>query len=102
MGIEEVRRELKLSHSFIAEKLVSQARMFRMEELEALLRRVAEVDQAIKTGQIEGPLALEMLIVESCRRGPADGGRGAGRRSRPLEPGQRPGHHQPRRPARTR
>lgn len=78
MGIDEVRRELKLSHRFIAQKLVSQARMFRMEELEALLRRVAEVDQAIKTGRIEGPLALEMLIVESCRRSrPADPGQGA-------------------------
>jgi DNA polymerase-3 subunit delta len=89
MGVDEVRRELKLSHRFIAEKLVSQARIFRMEELEALLRRVAEVDQAIKTGQIEGTLALELLIVESCRRTPSEGG-------------QSPGRHQPSRSARTR
>lgn len=102
MGIDAVQRELKLSRRFIAEKLVNQARMFRMEELEALLRRVAEVDQAIKTGQIEGPLALEMLIVESCRRGPADADRGPGGRSRPSGPGPNPGHHQPSKAARTR
>jgi len=68
MGSDAVQRELKLSRRFVAEKLVKQGRMFRMDELEALLRRVADTDQAIKTGRIEGPLALEMLIVESCRR----------------------------------
>lgn len=102
VGIDELRRELKLSHRFIAEKLVRQARVFRMEELEALLRRVAEVDQAIKTGQIEGPLALEMLIVEACRRGPVD----PGRRDLPTRPAggdpPRARPHQPRRVARTR
>lgn len=96
MGVDEVWRELKLSRRFIAEKLVSQARIFRMEELEALLRRVAEVDQAIKTGQIEGTLALEMLIVESC------GMDAIPRRRTPSEAGQSRGRHQPSRSARTR
>lgn len=83
MGVDAVWRELKLSRRFIAEKLVSQARMFRIEELEALLRRVVEMDQAIKTGRIEGPLALEMLIVESCRRAPS--ARGSPRRYQPSK-----------------
>lgn len=102
MGVDAVQRELGLSGRFIAEKLVSQARMFRMEELEALLRRVAEVDQAIKTGQIEGPLALEMLIVESCRQGSAPSGRDPERQGRPGRPPAGGRRHQPSRAARTR
>ncbi len=102
LGVDAVQRELRLSHRFIAEKLVSQARMFRMEELEALLRRVAEADQAIKTGRIEGPLALEMLIVESCRRGAAVAPRDPAPRGRAARPGRGPGRHQPSKAARSR
>ncbi|HHX43648.1 MAG TPA: DNA polymerase III subunit delta [Chloroflexi bacterium] len=94
-GVDAVQRELRLSRRFIAEKVISQARMFRMEELEALLRRVAELDQAIKTGQIEGPLGLEMLIVESCRQG-------ARRQGRPPAPRRATRRQPSRKAARTR
>ncbi len=56
------------AHHFVIQKLEKQARLFEMDELEAILRRTLEVDQGIKTGRIAGRLALEMLAVEICHR----------------------------------
>lgn len=53
---------------FVARKLLSQARHFQMDELEAIHRRVLEMDWAIKTGRIKPRLALELLVIETCRR----------------------------------
>jgi len=68
LNSKDIRKELRISHDFIVEKLLRQGRQFSMEELEAILRQVLEVDQAIKTGRIEGRLALELLVVELCQR----------------------------------
>ena len=65
---DATRRELRISHRFILEKLLRQARWFSIEELEMIQRRMLGIDQAIKTGSIEGSLALELLVVEVCRR----------------------------------
>ena len=65
---DATRRELRISHRFILEKLLRQARWFSIEELERIQRRMLGIDQAIKTGRIEGSLALELLVVEVCRR----------------------------------
>jgi DNA polymerase-3 subunit delta len=71
LGPKEIGRELRITHGFIVEKLLRQGRHFSLEELEAILRRILEADQAIKTGRIEGQLALELLVVELCHRRPA-------------------------------
>lgn len=65
---DATRHELRISHRFILEKLLRQARWFSIEELEMIQRRMLGIDQAIKTGSIEGSLALELLVVEVCRR----------------------------------
>lgn len=65
---DATRHELRISHRFILEKLLRQARWFSIEELERMQRRMLGIDQAIKTGRIEGSLALELLVVEVCRR----------------------------------
>ncbi len=65
---DATRRELRISHRFILEKLLRQARWFSIEELEGIQRQMLGIDQAIKTGSIEGSLALELLVVEVCRR----------------------------------
>lgn len=64
----EIGRLLGVRHGFLVEKLGKQARQFEMEELEAILRRTLEIDQGIKTGRIDGRLALELLAVEICSR----------------------------------
>jgi len=68
LGPDQIRRELRISHRFILDKLLKQARWFDLEELESIQRRILGIDQAIKTGRIEGALALELLVVEVCRR----------------------------------
>jgi DNA polymerase-3 subunit delta len=68
LNLKEIRRELHISHDFIVEKLLRQGRQFEMAELEAILGKVLGVDQAIKTGRIEGRLALELLVVDLCHR----------------------------------
>lgn len=51
---------------FIARKLAGQARRFSTAFLEAALRRLLEIDSQIKTGRIDGVLALDLFVVGVC------------------------------------
>lgn len=51
-------------HPFVAEKVVAQAELFQREELERVYRRLVQGDREIKTGQRDGEVALELLVVE--------------------------------------
>ncbi len=51
-------------HPFVAQKLGHQARAFTMEQLEAIYHRLQEIDLAIKSGQIEEQVALDMLVAQ--------------------------------------
>jgi len=64
----QLKRELGVAHDFIVEKLLKQSQRFKLDELVRLHERVAALDQEIKTGQIEGPLGLELLVLETCER----------------------------------
>ena len=50
-------------HRFVAEKGLRQSRNFSMEQLETIYRKLLETDLAIKTGQMDQVLALDILIV---------------------------------------
>ncbi len=50
-------------HSFVAEKGLRQSQNFSMEQLETISRRLLETDLAIKTGQMDQVLALDLLIA---------------------------------------
>jgi DNA polymerase-3 subunit delta len=65
---QDIGQQMGIRHRFIIDKLLRQALQFEMAELDAIQRRVLEIDQAIKTGRVEGTLALEMLVLEICRR----------------------------------
>jgi DNA polymerase-3 subunit delta len=52
---------------FVVDKLLRQAALFSFDDLAGLMERTVEVDQGIKTGQIEPVLALEMLILAICQ-----------------------------------
>ncbi len=66
----EIAKSLSL-RPFMVTRLLRQAQQFSAEELERLLGRILEIDQAIKTGRIEGRLALDLLVLEMCQRRPA-------------------------------
>ena len=59
---KDAARVLKL-HPYVAEKVSLQARRFDISSLEAIYRRLLELDEAMKTGEIEGSLALDTLIA---------------------------------------
>ena len=50
-------------HPFRAKKLYAQAKTLSMAALEHIYRRLSEYDHQIKTGQITGELALELLVA---------------------------------------
>jgi len=58
----DVVRELKIS-PFVAGKLVPQSRHFTQKQLEGIYRVLLEMDEAVKTSQIEADLALDMLFM---------------------------------------
>jgi len=58
----EVARDLHLQ-PFIAQKISSQARRFSIDTLEGVYRRLLEIDEATKTGQMEGEVALDTFIA---------------------------------------
>lgn len=60
---EDVSRALNI-HPFRAQLAVEHARRFSMADLEAIYHRLFELDVAIKTGEMEGELALELLVTE--------------------------------------
>lgn len=62
LGPREIAGELKL-HKFVAEKGYHQARNFSMAQLETVYDKLVETDVAIKTGQLEPVLALDLLIA---------------------------------------
>ena len=58
----EVARDLHLQ-PFIAQKISTQARRFSIATLEGVYRRLLEIDEATKTGQMEGEVALDAFIA---------------------------------------
>jgi DNA polymerase III subunit delta len=57
------------AHPFVAQKTEQQARGYRVEQLETALRRLLQMDRAIKTGEAEPELALELFISDLPRGG---------------------------------
>lgn len=55
---------------FVVRKLVGQSRRFSLGFLEAALVRLLAIDTEIKTGRIEGTLALDLFVAGVC--GPAN------------------------------
>ncbi len=50
-------------YSFVADKAVRQALQFSLPVLEAVYRRLLEIDEALKTSQMEGDIALDTLVA---------------------------------------
>lgn len=63
----EVSRALGMP-DFIARKICSQARPFSLPVLEGVYRRLLDLDESMKTGQMEGELALDTFIAAFTAR----------------------------------
>ncbi len=63
-GKEEIVRGLKLfSNAWLADRLIAQARRFMPHDLRRIYHRLLEVDEAVKSSQMTGDLALETLVA---------------------------------------
>jgi DNA polymerase-3 subunit delta len=54
-------------HPYVAKKTMAQARNFSIPQLEKVYRRLLEVDTAVKTGELEDHLALNLFVAELGR-----------------------------------
>ncbi len=61
--IDILRPEPFKVHPFAAQKVSTQARRFSIDTLEGVYRRLLEIDEATKTGQMEGEVALDTFIA---------------------------------------
>lgn len=59
----EIRQKLGL-HPFVVEKTLKQVGRFTLESLEAAFERLLDADYAMKTGQVEPELALQLLVAD--------------------------------------
>jgi len=66
-GPAEVASRLRVA-PWQARKLLGQERSFSREELKALYRALLDTDVAIKTGQVEPVLGLDLFVAAACRR----------------------------------
>jgi len=58
----EIAKQLK-TYPFVARKLIGQVRHFSLKSLEEIFRKLLEVDEAIKTGQVPAEVVLDTLIT---------------------------------------
>ena len=66
MSQAEIAKRLKL-HPYVVKKGLAQAHNFSMRQLEKAHALLVEADLMIKTGETEGVLALDMLVVSLTR-----------------------------------
>jgi DNA polymerase-3 subunit delta len=66
---EEVARLLGI-HPYVAGLALEHARHFTMPVLESIYQRLHDLDYAIKTGEIDCELALDLLVVELTTKTP--------------------------------
>ena len=59
----EMAKELKVP-PFVVVKLKQQVRLFKREELYAMIKKCAVTDEGIKTGKITDRIGVELLLVE--------------------------------------
>ena len=51
-------------HPFVVKKSWNQLKRFSLEQLKKNYRRLLEIELALKKGRIDGPTALDMLVIE--------------------------------------
>ncbi len=51
-------------HPFVVKKSSEQLKNFGLDQLKKIYRRLLEIDLALKTGRLDGPTALDLLVAE--------------------------------------
>ncbi|MCX6021570.1 MAG: DNA polymerase III subunit delta [Chloroflexi bacterium] len=74
----DIGKRIGVFSDFALRKTLDQARAAQRPALIAAYLRLLEADLALKTGRLEGDLAVELLLIDLCRRDDG-GGRGGAR-----------------------
>ena len=67
LSSQEVRNKLELAKNYPLDRLLRQVKAYTLERIKEAYHKVLEADIAIKTGQYDGDLALDLLVVELCQ-----------------------------------
>jgi len=65
--VAEMARQMEVK-PFVAKKCLEQAMHFRPGDLRAILAELLDIDVGIKTGQLDGPLALDLFVTRWTER----------------------------------
>ncbi len=63
LSLEETAKVVGI-HPFVAKKITEQARTFTLPAIEAIYHHLLDLDQATKTGKLDGEVALQTLIID--------------------------------------
>ena len=63
----EIQTRLGIFSSFIYDKLTARAEKYSMDRLKEIYQSLLATDLSIKTGKLEGDLAVNILVAELCR-----------------------------------
>lgn len=63
---DDIREKLGV-HDFVFSKALGYARMTNLDRVCELLEMLAQLDQKIKTGLINGPMGFELFLIEAMR-----------------------------------
>jgi len=66
LDLDNIAKRIKL-HTYPTKKAMAQARQYSSQQLRSIYDRLLDTDVAIKTGQMEANLALDILVVELAR-----------------------------------
>jgi DNA polymerase-3 subunit delta len=66
-SIPEIREKLGLNPRYPLDKTLKQARSFTIPRIRKAFHHLLDTDIAIKTGQYEDELALNLMVIELCR-----------------------------------
>jgi DNA polymerase III subunit delta len=55
-------------HPFVAGKIATQSRTFKVDQLDSIIKRLQKYDQDMKTGRIEARLALDLLVTSLAKK----------------------------------
>jgi DNA polymerase III subunit delta len=64
----QMMSKLGINKEFILDKTLKQAKQYTQDKLNEAYSRVLDADVAVKTGQYNGDLAIELLVMELCHR----------------------------------
>ncbi|NPV55984.1 MAG: hypothetical protein HPY76_04810, partial [Anaerolineae bacterium] len=66
-GRDQILKQIgDVRSDFVAGKIYNQVRHWSAPTLEAIYRRLFEIDRDVKTGQVAVEVALDQLVVEVC------------------------------------